>query len=450
MMITKKAIPRRTVLRGIGAAIALPFLDSMTPALTALKKTAAQGPRRLSAIYLPNGIAMASWTPADEGRLLALPPTLQPLASFQDDLLVLSGLSSKPPVNLSLAAAGPHARASTRFLTGVPPKYAVGSEIAAGVSADQLAAVELGRDTQLASLELALESAESVGDCDLGYSCAYTNTIAWRSATTPLPMEVNPRIVFERLFGDSRSTDPRVRAARLENQRSMLDSVRDAISARQRELGPRDRAKLDEYLESVRDVERRIQNAEKRSDIPLPTVEQPAGIPPTFEAHAKLMFDLQALAFQSDLTRVITFMVGREFSGRTYPQLGIPDAHHPLSHHQNDRAKVEKIAKIDAYHVTLFSYFLDKLRSTLDGDGSLLDRMTILYGAGMSDGNQHAPENLPILLIGGRADREKGARHVRYPSNTPLANLHVTILDHLGVHVDRLGDSTGRIEGLHL
>jgi hypothetical protein len=263
-------------------------------------------------------------------------------------------------------------------------------------------------------------------------------------------MEMNPRVVFERLFGDTRTTDQAIRATRLRRDRSILDSVREKISARQRELGPQDRAKLDEYLVAVRDIERRIQNAEQQRDLEVPIVEQPAGVPATFEEHAKLMFDLQTLAFQCDLTRITTFMMGREFSGRTYPQLGIADAHHPLSHHQNDRDKLAKLAKIDLHHITLLAYFLEKLRSTPDGDGSLLDHVTILYGAGMSDGNQHAPEDLPILLLGGNGGQLKGGRHVRYPANTPLSNLHVTILDTLGVHVDRFGDSAGALTDLVL
>ena len=449
MIITKKAMDRRAMLRGVGAAMALPLLDSMVPALTALGRTVARPVRRFGAVYVPNGIVMSNWTPQGEARGFELSPTLQPLAPYRDSLLVLSGLNSRPPSAVPLAAAGPHARASTRFLTNVPPKYAVGSEIEAGISADQLAAAELGRHTRLASLELALESAESVGDCDLGYSCAYTNTISWRSATTPLPTEMNPRVVFERLFGDMRTTDPAVRAARIGTDRSILDSVRETIAARQRELGPRDRAKLDEYLAAVRDVERNIQNAEKQRDLEVPTIEQPTGVPAGFEDHAKLMFDLQVLAYQCDLTRVITFMIGREFSGRTYPQLGVPDAHHPISHHQNDRDKLAKLAKINVHHVTLFAYFLEKLRATAEGDGSLLDHVMIIYGAGMSDGNQHAPENLPILLAGGGREL-KGGRHLRYPTHTPLANLHVTILDRLGVHVDRLGDSTGELTELVL
>ena len=450
MIITRKAIDRRTVLRGVGAAITLPLLDSMVPALTALGRTAAKPIRRFGAVYVPNGIVMKNWTPLGEGPAFEFTPTLQPLEPFRDWVLVLSGLNSKPPVALGLAAAGPHARASTRFLTDVPPKYTTGSEIEAGISVDQLAARELGQQTQFASLELGLESAESVGDCDLGYSCAYTNTISWRSATTPLPTETNPRVVFERLFGDTRTTDPTVRAARIRSERSILDSVREKIAARQRELGPRDRGKLNEYLEAVRDVERRVQKAEQQSDLELTAVEQPAGIPTKFEDHAKLMFDLQVLAYQSDLTRVITFMIGRELSGRTYPQLGVPDAHHPISHHQNSPDKLEKLGKIDVHHMTLFAYFLERLRMTPDGDGSLLDHVMIIYGAGMSDGNQHAPGNLPILLAGGGGGRLKGGQHVQYREETPLANLHVTILDKLGVPVERLGDSTGELTDLVL
>jgi Protein of unknown function (DUF1552) len=342
-----------------------------------------------------------------------------------------------------------HARASTRFLTAVPPKFtASGSQVEAGVSMDQLLARDSARFTQLASLELALESSESAGTCDLGFSCAYTNTIAWRSATTPLPMEHNPRAVFERLFGASGTTDGAARLAIAQNDRSLLDSVTDKVKTLEHGLGARDRAKLGEFVEAVRDVERRIQKAEEQSSRELPVIGQPPGIPATFAEHARLMFDLQVLAYQSDLTRVITFMVGHEFSGRTYGEIGCPDAHHPTSHHQGDVEKIGRLAKINLFHMQLFAEYLQKLHSTPDGDGTLLDNLTLIYGAGMADGNSHSPENLPVLLLGGGAGQLKGGRHLHYPAGTPLANLHVTLLDRMGVTVLRLGDSNGEVDEL--
>ena len=448
MIITRKAIPRRAVLRGIGATLALPLLDGMVPALTALRDTAAGRVNRLGVVYVPNGIMMPSWTPAVEGAAFELTPILQPLASFRDHVTVISGLSSNPPATLAGQDPGLHARASTRFLTNVPPKFTTGSDLLAGVSMDQIAARELGQATQLTSLELSMESTESAGTCDQGYSCAYSSTISWRSPSTPLPMENDPRAVFERLFGDSGNTDPVARLDRMQQQRSILDSVAQKVAHLERELGRSDRAKLAEYLDAVRDVERRIQNAEEQNAQELPVVEHPAGIPATFEEHAKLMYDMQLLAYQCDLTRITTFMMGREFTGRQYPEIGVPDAHHPISHHQGDRDKLAKLLKINTFHTTLFAYFLDKLRSTADGDGTLLDHVTLLDGAGMSDGNAHDPHNLPILLVGASGGQGKGGRHIRYSKGTPLANLHLTVLARLGVRVDRLGDSTGELNDL--
>lgn len=448
MIVTHKAIHRRTVLRGLGATLALPFLDSMVPALSAAARAIAAPAIRLGTVYVPNGIMMRDWTPVGEGAQFQLSPTLASLEPFRSHVTVLSGLSSKPPAAVPGEGTGLHARASTRFLTDVPPKFTQNSEILAGVSMDQIAAKELGQHTQLASLELALEGTEFVGACDVGYSCAYTNTISWRSPTTPLPMEHNPRAVFERLFGDSGSTSPEAARRRLRQDRSILDSISDKVSRLERGLGPSDRSKLGEYLEAIRDIERRIEKAETQSAVEVPIVEQPSGVPAAFEDHAKLMFDLQVLAYQCDLTRVITFMVGREFSGRTYPEIGVPDAHHPTSHHQNDPEKLAKLSKINAYHVKLFSYYLERLRATPDGDGSLLDHIILVYGAGMSDGNAHAPDNLPIVLAGGGAGQLKGGTHVKVAADTPLANLHLTMLDKLGVRVERLGDSTGKFEQL--
>jgi hypothetical protein len=437
MIVTKKAIPRRAVLQGIGATLALPLLDGMVPAFAKARDGVAQPVRRFGALYVPNGIIMPSWTPAAEGAAFELTPTLQPLAPFRQQMLVVSGLNGAK-------GGGVHAGASTRFLTGVtssPTEY----DLQAGVSMDQLVAKQLGEHTQLASLELAVEGREVSGSCDVGYACAYTNTIAWRTPTTPLPMENNPRAVFERLFGDSGSTDSAARQSRIEMQRSVLDSVTRKIAQLQKGLGPYDRSRVDEYLEAVRDVERRIQKAEEQSSRELPLVEQPAGIPASYEEHVKLMFDLQVLAYQCDLTRVITFMLGRELSGRTFPEIGVNDSHHPTSHHQNDPEKIAKIAKINHYHVTLLTYYLEKLQSTKDGDGSLLDHLMLMYGAGMSDSNRHDPNNLPVLLLGGASGQLKGGRHIKYGGDTPVANLLVTIMDTLDVPVERIGNSNGKI-----
>jgi hypothetical protein len=443
MIVTKKALDRRTLLRGIGATLALPLLDGMVPALTAIEQTAAKPVRRFGVVYVPNGIRMEHWTPAADGRVFELTEILRPLAPFRDQLSVLTGLRNGGP-----PSPGVHAQASTKFLTNVTPKFTQGADLSAGISIDQLAAAEIGQQTQLGSLELSLESAEA-GTCDVGFSCAYTNTISWRGPNTPLPMEHNPRAVFERLFGDSGGTDPAARMARLAKNRSILDSVSQKVTALQKTLGPRDTAQLAEYLDAIRDVERRIQKAEQQSVRELPAMDQPVGVPATFEEHARLMFDLQVLAYQTDLTRIITFMMGREFSGRSYPEIGAPDAHHPTSHHQGDAEKLAKLTKINTYHATQFAYYVEKLRTTRDGDGSLLDHMVLMYGAGMSDGNAHSPVNLPILVLGG-AGGLRGGRHVRYPADTPLANLHITVLNKLGVRVDHLADSTGELHELSL
>jgi hypothetical protein len=444
-IVTKRRIARRTVLRGLGASLALPLLDGMTPALSAQRE--ARRVRRLGVVYVPNGMVMSKWTPIASGSgpeftSFELSPTLAALAPFRDQLVVIGGLSVARNAGDTV-----HARASTRFLTGVPPKEnlsdASGQGIRADVSMDQIAARTLGNETQLASLELALDANDFAGFCDGGYSCTYTSTISWRGPATPLPMEYNPRVVFERLFGDGGTTDAAARRARLRKDRSILDSVNEGIARLVRDLGPSDRSKLEEYVDSVRDVERRIQKAEEQSDVQLPTLVQPAGIPAEYEEHAKLMFDLQVLAYQADLTRVITFMMARELSGRGYPQIGVSDAHHSISHHANDPAKLEPYSKINAYHVTLFSYYVDKLRRTPDGDGSLLDHMALLFGCGMSDGNGHTPRNLPIVLLGGAA---RGGRYINYAGEPSLANLHLTILDRLGTPVEKLGDSDGKLD----
>ena len=442
MFITRKAIPRRAMLRGIGATLALPLLDAMVPPLTALQRTAAKPITRFGVMYVPNGMVMEQWTPVAEGASFELTPTLASLAPFRDELIVMSNLACVPTPG---RPGGAHAKASTRFLTDISPPTSE-TWLDAGISMDQIIAKETGALTQLASLELSTESGETAGACDVGFACPYTNTLSWLGPATPLPTENNPRAVFERLFGDSGSTDARTRLARIRQDRSVLDSVRDEVAHLQGALGAGDRTKLLEYFEAIRDVERRIQKAEEQSDKEVPVVEHPAGIPATYDEHVKLMCDLQVLAYQVDLTRVVTFMLGREFSGVTYPQIGVPDAHHPITHHQQEVEKIAKVAKINHYHVTQFAYLLETLHSTPDGDGSLLDHTIMMYGTGMGDCNAHDPRNIPLVLAGGRSVQLKGGRHLRYPKETPLANLHLTLLDKLGIHLDRMGDSTGRLD----
>jgi hypothetical protein len=438
MMITRKALSRREVLRAVGATVALPLLDSMVPAFGGARVSAAAATRRLGVVYVPNGIMMPWWTPKTEGAGFEFPDILKPLEPSRDHLRVLSGLNG---VN----GGGPHAGASTRFLTATAAKHS-DSDLVAGVSMDQFAARQLGQYTQLASLELAIEGRDFAGSCDIGYSCGYTNTIAWRSETTPLPMENDPRVVFERLFGDGGTTDAKTRAARLKTDRSILDAVTEKTATLQSRLGAKDRAKLADYLEAVRDVERRIQRAEEQSasNPEVPSVAQPAGVPARYDDHAKLMFDLQVLAYQADVTRVITFMLAREISGRTYPEINVFEAHHPTSHHQNDPAKIATVKKINTFHISLFAYYLDRLRSTPDGDGSLLDHMLVLYGAGMSDSNAHSPNDLPILVAGGAAGPVTGGRHLKFAKD-PLANLHLSVLDKVGVPIDKIGNSVAPI-----
>ena len=439
MIVTKKALPRRTILRGLGASLALPLLDGMVPAFAAIRTTAAAAVRRFGVVYVPNGMAMRNFTPSTEGANYEISRILNPVKPFQDQLHVLTGLNAVP------SNAGVHASAATRFLTGVTPARTE-SDLRADVSVDQLIARELGQHTQLASLELAMDSRDVSGSCDVGFSCQYTNTISWRSETTPLPMENNPRVVFERLFGDSGTTDPAARLARIRKDQSILDSVTEKVAELERGLGPNDRMRMNEYLEAVRDIERRIQKAEEQSDRELPEVDQPAGVPAAYDDHAKLMFDLQVLAYQTDLTRVITLMLSRELSGRPYPEIGVPDSHHPTSHHREDPTLYEKITKINEYHTTLLSYYLEKLRATPDGDGNLLDHMMLLYGAGMSDSNRHDNKGLPLLLVGGGSGALGKGQHVRFGDDTPATNLHLTILDKMGVPVDKMSNSTGTLD----
>jgi hypothetical protein len=449
MIIDRKAISRRAVLRGIGATVALPLLDSMVPAFAAVRTTAAKPTARFGVVYVPHGAVMTNWTPAAEGAGFELSPILSALKPFRDDLLVITGLDHRPAAQLPGEPGGGHGRIGGAFLTGVHAKPTEGADFETGPSIDQIAATELGRETQLTSLELGMGSTEFAGACDAGFSCAYTSTLCWRTPTTPLPMESNPRAVFERLFGDGDSTDPFIRRARMRKDRSILDAVVEKISDLERGLGSRDRSKLAEYLHSVRDVERRIQRAEAESGRELPLVEHPSGsTPSSFEEYVKLMFDLQVLAYQCDLSRVITFLMTPELSSRTYPEIGVPEPHHSLSHHQNRPENLEKLTKLQSFHVGLFSYYLAKLKSTPDGQGSLLDHLTLIYGSGMSDSNVHDIHGLPLLLLGGGAGQLKGGRHIRYSPGTPLTNLYLTILNKLGVPVERVGDSNGQLEHL--
>jgi hypothetical protein len=435
-IISQRQLPRRTVLRGLGTTLALPLLDAMVPAFAAAKATTAPV-HRFQTFYMPNGMAMPYWEVKEEGATFELSPILEPLAPFRDQLLILSGLTATWVVA--------HAGASGSFLTGITRGGRNETEILADVSVDQLLARQLGKTTQLGSLELSLDATQNAGACTANLSCVYTHTISWRGPKQPLPMEYNPRAVFERLFGDSGSTARPARQARMAQRKSILDAVAERLADVRRQIGSQDRLKVDEYTESVRDVERRIELAESQSDLELPILDQPQGAPPMFEDHLALMLDLQILAFRTDLTRVITFMLSKEQSARPYPQIGVPEAHHPLSHHNNDPEKVAKMSKINRYHTGLFARYLEKLRATPDGDGSLLDHMTILFGGGISNSTSHSGENLPILLVGGGAGRLKGGRHIKYSDRPWMANLLVTLMDKFDLPVERIGRSSGKL-----
>ena len=435
--LTAKALPRRTVLRGLGAAMALPFLDAMLPAASARARAAGAAAHRFLTFYVPNGMAMEYWTPKGEGAAFELSPILESLAPFRNQLLVISGLKA----NWNYI----HAGASGSFLTGATRGGRNEVEIFADVSMDQILAKRFASETQVASLELAMDPPNNAGACTGNLSCVYTHTLCWRNATQPLPMEYNPRAVFEKLFGDTGSTDPAAREKRLREQKSILDSVNEKLARLRKELGPGDQAKVNQYTESVRDVERRIQRAEEQAAVELPSLEQPQGVPPVFEDHLALMLDLQLLAMQSDLTRVASFMIGKEQSARPYPQIGVPEAHHPLSHHNDMPELIAHMSRINRYHTELFSKYLAKLRATPDGDGSLLDHMTILYGSGISNSTRHSGDNLPILVMGGGAGRLKGGRHLTYADKPTMANLLVTLMDKMDVPIERIGGSTGRL-----
>ena len=445
-IITKKFIPRRTFLRGMGVTMSLPLLDSMVPAQTPLARTAANPKVRMGLCFIPHGAVMANWTPEREGAL-TLSRTLMPLEPYKQNVVVVSNLA-----HAMAAPGGPgdnggdHTRSPAVFLNGVHPKRTDGADIQAGVTIDQMAAARIGQETPLPSLELATEDFSGlVGSCDVGFSCTYMNTISWRTpTTTPLPMEINPRVVFDRLFGDGATAEERM--ARIEQQRSILDAVTNQVRRLEGKLGATDRTRVSEYLETVREIERRIQLSEKQNnnaDLSVPA--SPSGIPDDHQAHSKLMLDLMAISFQADITRVSTFMMAREVSYRTFPMLGISEAFHPASHHQNNPERLAQLTKIQAFHVNLWSYWLEKLRATPDGDGNLLDHSLLLYGGAMSNSNVHNHSPLPIVVAGGAAGRMKGGRHLKYPENTPMANLLLTILEKAGIPQDSVGDSTGTL-----
>src|SRR5690349_13302681 len=443
MFITKKSLPRRTFLRGMGATLALPLLDSMIPARTLLAQTAAKPLPRLGFVYVPHGAIMDKWTPASVGAGFDYTPILKPLEPFRDYVNVVSGLGHKAADTTAV-----HSLSPTTWLSGVRPKATQGVDAFAGVTADQIAAQSIGQDNPLPSMELATEDHSGlIGSCDRDYGCIYMNTLSWRTPETPLPMEINPRKVFERMFGSGGSAQERL--ARLEEDRSILDVLRGEASSLQAQLGNSDRQTLTQYLDNVREIERRIQRAESSQgdeDLTLPT--RPSGVPFDYQEHIKIMFELMALAYQANITRVITFMVSREVSNRTYPQVGVTDGHHAISHHQNRAEKMEKNVRIQTFNINQFKGFLDKLKQTPDGDGSLLDHSVILYGSNMSNSNAHDHFPLPNLVVGGAAGRMKGGRHLRYADHTPMTNLLVTMLDKVGVRQESLGDSTGTLANL--
>ncbi|HWF08946.1 MAG TPA: DUF1552 domain-containing protein [Bryobacteraceae bacterium] len=430
--LSRKHISRRALLRGAGAALGLPFLDAMVPALTAQSKPAP----RFGFIYIPHGAVMDQWTPATTGSAFELSPILKPLAPFRDRLVVVTGLAHHQAESLGDGGAD-HARSSPTFLSGVHPKRTEGEDLRAGTTVDQIAAAHIGLGNRFPSIEITTEDMTGVvGACDTGYSCSYMNTISWRTPTAPLPMEINPRIIFERLFGSGG-------AARTREDRSLLDEIGRETTTLANDIGPRDRVRLNEYLDNVREIERRLEIAAKQNATSVAPPEAPAGVPDSYEEHAKLMFDLMALAYQTDTTRVFTFMLARELSQRSYPQVGVPEPHHATSHHQDDPVKLAKLVKIQTYHVTLLAHFLEKLRSIPDGDGNLLDHSLILYGSSMSNSNLHNHKPLPVLVAG----NVKGGRHLKFPEDTPMSNLLLSVLYRAGVDQNNFGDSTGALSG---
>jgi hypothetical protein len=443
MFITKTHIPRRTFLRGMGVTLALPLLESMVPARTLLAQTAAKGAPRLGFVYIPHGAIMKEWTPATEGAGFEFTSILKPLEPFRDYVNVVTGLGHKAADTTAV-----HSLSPTTWLSGVRPKATQGVDAYAGVTADQVAAQAIGQETVLPSMEIATEDHSGlIGSCDRDYGCIYMNTLSWRTPTTPMPMEINPRKVFERMFGQGGSPDERL--ARIQEDRSILDAITKDVASLQVKLGPSDRQTMTQYLENIREIERRIQRAEKnQGDEGLLLPNRPAGVPFDFEEHVRLMYDLMVLAYQANVTRVITFMVSREVSNRTYAQVGVGDGHHAISHHQNRAEKMEKNVRIQTFNVGMFAEFVEKLKKTPDGDGTLLDSMVLLYGSNMSNSNAHDHYPLPNLVLGGAAGRMKGGRHLRYADRTPMTNLLVSMLEKAGVKQETLGDSTGRLENL--
>ena len=452
MISTRLALPRRRFLRGMGAAFALPLLDAMVPAFSATAKTAAKPIARMGFVYVPNGVAMSDatnyWTPQGTGANFELSPILAPLARHRDRITVVSGLAQKQGESLG-DGNGEHTRACATWLAGVHPKKTEGADIRLTTTADQIAAAQLGKGTVLPSIELIASEIDLMlgGQCEAGYSCAYMNTVSWQSPTTPLPVENNPSVIFDRLFGEGGT--PEERLDRMKKRRSLLDRVNADLGRLQRSLGPEDRARVTEYFDAVREIERRIQAAEEQnSTSTLSVPDRPIGIPARFDDHMKLLYDLQWLAFQGDLTRVFTLMYGRELNSRSFPEIGISEPHHGLSHHGDRPEQLEKFSKLNTYQVELFAYFLDKLRSTPDGEGNLLDHTMLLYGGAMSNANVHLHVNLPLVVAGGGAGRLKGGRHLAFrPSdNVPMTNLLVSLLDKAGVSVEKIGDSTGKLD----
>ena len=441
MILTKKALPRRTFLKGVGATLSLPLLDAMVPAATALAKTPAKPVRRLGYVFMPMGCDITRWTPPGGEKLDKLSPILSSLEPVKQDVTIVSNLE------LANAYPGSHATSNSAFLSAAKAKVTESTDYYLGTTADQIAARHIGQSTQLPSLEMAMDLLKLVGQCDNGYACVYQNNLSWSSPTTPLPAEAHPRIVFESLFGEGGTAQER-RAA-LRKRASLLDSISEEITRLQRDLGPADRAKLEEYLTAVREVERRIQTAESdAAKNQLPDLDRPLGVPASYADHARLMFDLQVLALQGDVTRVTTFQLARETSNRTYPEIGVPDPHHPLSHHGNNAEKVALMAKINSFHVSLFAEFILKLKKTTDGNGSLLDHSLYLYGSGMGNPNVHDHTNLPTIVAGGAAGKMRGGRHIQYDKPTPLANLHLSLLNKVGVPMESFADSTGTVDEL--
>ena len=445
--ITKKTLPRRTVLRGMGTMVALPFLGAMAPAMTALANTAANPTPRLGFFYAPNGMFLPNFHPeGNGGKNYAMTPILSPLESYRENMVVISGLSNSALVSPN-EGGGVHTRAHGGWLSGVLPKRTEGADIEAGKTVDQYAADVLGQETSLRSIQLTTDSNFTVGNCENGYSCTYQNSTSWRSPTTPLPHERDPRVVFQRLFGDGGSVEARI--AQMQTDRSILDSVSDSISNLEKDLGHGDKVVMDEYLTAVREIERRIQRAEQNNaNRPLPSVEQPDGVPDTFEEHIDTLFEMLVLAFQADVTRVSVMQMARELSGRAYPDIGVPEGHHTVSHHQLNPHNIQQYTRINTHHVSLFKQFVDRLANTQNGDGTLLDHSILLYGTGMGDGDHHTPYNLPVILVGGGRGKLEGGRHLRYPMHTPFMNLGLSLLDKVGVEVASISDSTGHLSDL--